>query len=259
MAAVLLTRQSIKKVSNDLKRQVQVYKVDASKATISSLQSQDRFPPDKLITSYVTSTNARNKYEDINRFWTKMEVAPKFWLKRFIHVPEIVGGDLNKRIAMAAAEAKQIADRQYQSYPRIQSTGHLINSVVTEVNGVQTFNTTQEINDSPGTAYFKMWNKAEYASTAEARAVYVTQQRGLIFYAANRIQTRYPDLGVRYYYMDQSEHKQAFIYDVPALIISSKENTRGNWHRPGYQIRDRRRTARREANLFKRFRERNIG
>lgn len=259
MAAVPLTRESVKKLTNDLKRQVQVYKVDASRTTIGGLQSQERFPPDKLITSYVTSTNAKNKYEDIDRFWGVMEKAPKYWLKRFIYIPEIVGGDLNKRIAAAAKEAKLIADRQYQAYPRIRSTGHLINSVVTEVNGAEVFNTTAAIMDSTGTAYFKIWNKAEYASTAEARAVYVTQQRGLIFYAANRIQTKYPDLGVRYYYMDQSEHKQAFKYDVPALIISSKENTRGNWHRPGYRIRDRRRTARREANLFRRFRENNIG
>lgn len=259
MAAVNLTRESIRVLSNNVKRQMQVEKVQISKDFLGELQARDEFVPNDQITSYVTSTNAKNKYEDIDRFWKQMEQSPKYWLKKFIYIPEREGADLNERIAEAVVKANAIIERQYQSYPRISSTGHLKQSVITEVNGDRTFNTTPAILASPNTAYVQIYNTAEYASTAEARAVYVTQQRGLIFYAANRIQTQYPDLGIRYSYTAQSEHGLPHKYDIPVLTISSKANARGKWARPGRNIRSRRRDDRRAANLFRRFRENNLG
>lgn len=259
MATVPISRASVDKVSNDLKRQVQVFKVRVSRADLSKLQANDQFPPDKNITSYVTSTNQKNRYKNLHKFWSVMEKAPKYWDKRFIYIPDQEGGALNERIAKAAREAYDIAERQYQSYPKISSTGHLRESIRTTVNGDITRSTTSAILESTGAAYFQMYNTAEYASTAEARAVYVTQQRGLIFYAANRIQTKYPDLGIKFHYIAQSEHGLPHKYDIPVLTISSKENVSGKWARPGSRIRGRRREARRNANLFRRFRERNLG
>ena len=264
MAAVPLTRESIRTLSNNVKRQLQVEKVQISKNFLNHLQYNDEFVPNKLITSYVTSTNAKNKYEDINRFWTAMEKAPKYWLKKFIYVSEVEGAGINERIYKAAVEAVDIAYRQYSSYPRYlnpkqkRKSPSLKENLKTEVNGERTFNIS-DILKSPGTAVFQMYNIAEYASTAESRAVFVTRQRGLIFYAANRIQTMYPDLGVRYYYMRQTEHKEAFKYDIPTLIISSKANARGNWHRPGYRLKERQRDTRRAEGLVRRFRENNLG
>jgi hypothetical protein len=186
--------------------------------------------------------------------------SPKYWDKRFIYIPEQgTDSEVNERIAKAAVLAKQLAERQYQAYPRMRSTGLLKESVVTEVNGKREFITTPAILKSEGTAYFTLYNTAEYASTAEARAVYVTMQRGLIFYAANRVQTKFPDLGVRFTYMPQAEHGLPHIYDIPLLEISSKENITGPWSKPGTNMRARRRDERRRANLLRRFRERNLG
>ena len=256
--AVELTRKAVVQLSNDIKRQIQVFKVDGSKDTISRLQSADRFAPNKDITSYVTSTHQRNRYNDINRFYAVMEKAPKFWNKRFIYVSDS-DEILNDRIAEAAAMAVKIVYTKTAAYPvvgptRIPRTGKLLDSIRTYVNSEPEFSFGSAIRNSEGSALFELTNRAEYGSTAEARAVYVTRQQGLIFYAANRVQTKFPDLGVMFRFAKAEDFELPHIYNVPVLTIGSKDDVHGPWRRPGENIRRLAKKRRAQAGAAERIR-----
>jgi hypothetical protein len=196
-----LTLKTAKVIGNDILRAIQVEKVNGSRKTISELQAGNQLPLNKDITSYVTSTKgARNRYDNIVTFWNTMEQAPKFWKKRFIYVPKQT--ESNERIVEAAKMAMEIALKQTINYPRnysadgprAPSTGHLKSSIRTYVNGLPVNAPLTQLKNSVDTPLFEMTNVAEYGSTAEARAVYVTMQNGLLFYAANRVQTKFQSL-----------------------------------------------------------------
>ena len=147
-----------------------------------------------------------------------------------------------------------------------RSTGHLLDSITSYVNGDKVFSAGSAIRASEGAAYFELTNTAEYGSTAEARAVYVTRQQGLIFYAANKVSRKYPQLGITFNFKPVALHGLSHIYDIPVLTITSKANIVGRWARPGANIRKADRQARREASdtrradaVIDRFRRDNLG
>jgi hypothetical protein len=251
-----LSQEAVRQLNNNLKRSVQIAKVRDSKITISKLQQAGQFAPNKDITSYVTSKHQGNKYNDINKFYKTMLDGPKWWNKRFFFVGPMAGENLNQRISEAAAMAIDIARRQTLSYPsnyssagprETASTGHLLASIRTYVNGIPVNAAPRQIRNSTGTALFEMTNIAEYGSTAEARAVYVTRQNGLIFYAANRVQTQFPDLGIMFRFVEADTFMLPHVYNVPVLTIGSPDQVSGPWVRPGGNIIKRRKQARRAA------------
>jgi len=235
-------KQQIKKIRNSLTRQVQVGKVNVSKQILFGLQGRggdDRWPPLDQYLSYVTSTSAKNRYKDINRFWDIMEKAPKYWDKKFIY---IASADENESIIKAAIDAIDISDRQYQKYPQGESTGRLRRAQQYYVNGVRSKRPLSDIEDSDGAALFQIVSTAPYGSTAEARSYHLSRQ-GLLFYTAKRIQRLYPDIGVVFRYGKGLDYKSddfpSHIYDVPILSIGPKSLVAGSWSTPG--VRDRRR------------------
>ena len=272
--AVELTNLTVESLKRDIQGDLQLTKVRISKVEIGALQRKTppEFPPNKDITSFVTSLHQRNSYKDIEHFYKQMINSPKLWLKKFIYVPAIgEGTDINDRIAEAATLAIQIAHAKTAAYPRNfsdagprgRTTGHLLDSITSYVNGDEEFSAASAIRRSKGTAYFELTNTAEYGSTAEARAVHVTRQQGLIFYAANRVQRRYPDLGITFNFKPVELHGLPHKYDIPVLTITSKDLSVGQWARPGYNIRKRARQARRDASrdarIIAQFRRDNIG
>jgi hypothetical protein len=242
MAEVKLTRRSVNKINNSLKTQIQVGKVKVSKLYLRGLQANDDFPPDEDITSYVTSVNAKNRYQNINTFWKTMEKAPKFWKSKFIYK---AAGDESLRIQEAAAMAISLTEQQTRAYPQpdkngvMHTTGHLFNSIRTFVNGAEKQTPLVAISRETLPPLFQIVNVADYGSTAEAYATY-SALKGLIFYAANKVQTKYPDLGIVFAYAKGPEWGSGR-WDVPVLSIGSKQTVSGRWSRPGSRIKRRKR------------------
>jgi hypothetical protein len=245
-----LTLKAVKVIGNDMLRAIQTAKVNASKDTITQLQNTEQLPPNKDITSYVTSTKgARNRFDNIDNFYKVMEQSPRLWNKRFIYVPKQT--ESNERIAEAAALAMQLAHRNTIAYGRV--SGRLEGGLTTYVNGFRSDNPIPAINNSSDTPLFELTNTVEYGSTAEARAIYVTQQNGLIFYAANRVQTKFPELGIMFRFGKAEEFGLPHVYNVPVLTIGSTEDVSGPWVRPGGNIRKRRKQRRRISSAVNRL------
>jgi hypothetical protein len=246
MATIPLTRQSVNKIGNNLKTQIQVGKVNASKGILYGLQNgragSEPWPPTADFTAYVTSTSAKNRYPDLNNFWKRMEKAPKYWKNKFIYV---AAEDEELRIQEAAAMAIDLVQKQTRAYPQpdkngqMHTTGHLYNSIKTYVNRVETSSPLLAIGRAPEPPVFQIVNIAEYGSTAEAYAYY-SALKGIIFYAANKVQKAYPDLGVVYAYAKAADYAP-HIYDIPVLSIGPKEYVNGQWSRPGSRIKRRKR------------------
>jgi hypothetical protein len=264
-----LTNESVISLKRDIQGDMQLAKVRISKDELGILQrkSPPEFPANENITSFVTSTHQRNAFKDIDHFYKQMIISPKLWLKKFIYLPDTDSdAGLNEMIAEAADMAIKLAHSKTASYPRydgIRPTRKLLSSITTYVNGIEAYSVSSAIRNSEGAAYFELANIAEYGSTAEARAVMVTGQQGLIFYAANRVQRKYPTLGITFNFKPVELHGLQHKYDIPVLTITSKEQSVGRWARPGSNIRKRARQTRREAGrdarIIAKFRRDNIG
>ena len=246
-----LTRKAVQQLNKKITTYVQVRKVNASKITINNFQVRNEFALNDQITSYVTSTHQSNRYENIDRFYRVMNKSPKYWNKRFFYYGP--RGGSNERILAAALMAIEIAEQKTLAYPRISSTGHLLDSIRTYVNGPYTETPALDIRRSKGSALFELVNIAEYGSTAEARAVYVTRQQGLLFYAANRVQRRFPELGIMFRYAKAEAFGLPHVYNVPVLTIGSIDDVSGPWVRPGENIRRRKRERRRQSSTAARI------
>jgi hypothetical protein len=245
-----LTLKAVKVIGNDMLRAIQTAKVNASKDYITDLQNKKELPLNKDITSYVTSTKgARNRFDNIDNFYKLMERSPRLWDKRFIYVPKRT--ESNERIAEAAALAMHLAHRNTVAYGKV--SGKLEGSITSYVNGFRADNPIPAIINSSDTPLFELTNTAEYGSTAEARAVYVTRQNGLLFYAANRVQTKFPELGIMFRYGRAEDFGLPHVYNVPVLTIGSTEDVSGPWVRPGENIRRRRKQRRRISSAVNRI------
>ena len=195
----------------------------------------DKFPDDEYITSYVTSTNPNNRYVNLANFYVKMKQSyGKNWKKRFIHVANDAAD--NKRIAEAAEFATDIVLSKTAAYG--VRSGWLFDSVTTLVNGVVSYDYDKAIIASSAPPIFEVTNFAEYASTVEARS-YFSAQAGIIYYAARRTQTKYPDLGILFYFTKAATFGLPHIYDVPVLRIALPVDATGKWGRPGTNARRR--------------------
>ena len=244
---------AIKKLSNNIRLQIQRGKVSASKSTISRLQAKNQFAPNEDIISYVSSLSAANRYLDINRFYTWMERSPKKFNSKFFY--RSTSDVSNERIMEAAMMAIEIAERNTRSYPIHTTTGHLFNSIRTFVNGPEALTPLTAIKNSEGSAVFEMANIAEYGSTAEARALYITKQGGLLFYAADRVQKKFPDLGIMFRYAKAEDFGLPHKYNVPVLTIGSTDDVSGPWVRPGNNHRRRQKEYNRKASAVGRIRK----
>jgi len=258
MAAVNpLTVLAVRQINEDLKSHIQARKVTYSKEVIHAFQARKQFPDNKNIISYHTSTHQQNRYDKIDNFYAVMWKSPRLWEKKFIYLSSQRSS--NERIAEAAEMATEIAYTKTVAYPvvgptKIPRTGKLLDSIRTYVNSEPEYSFGSAIRKSDGTALFELTNVAEYGATAEARAVYVTRQSGLIFYAANRVQRRFPDLGIMFRYAKAEDFGLPHEYNVPVLTIGSKEDVNGTWRRPGENIRRRAKKLRAQAGAAERIR-----
>jgi hypothetical protein len=253
MAQVELTKRTVNKLANNIKTQIQRYKVAASIRTLPKLNKTKDFPAVDEYTAYVTSTNTKNRYEDVSKFWKVMWKAPKYWDKKFIYLS---AGNVKARMVEAVDMAIDLAESQTRAYPQpdkkgvMHTTGHLFDSIRTFINRSESQTPVTDIRRSRDPVVFQMANIADYGSTAEAYATY-SALNGLLFFAATKVQTKFPDLGVVFAYAGGADYNGS-IWDVPVLTIGPADIVSGKWSRPGARIRRRRR-------FITRQRGRNIG
>lgn len=198
MATEILTTKSLRKIRRDLSEPIQLEKLKAHRVWVDYGQDEGYLPVDKLVVSYVTSTTANNRYIGVQNFRKNMAQSyAKNWSRPFI----IVGDDRSwrKMIAEAAMWARTQVNVRTMQYPKGLSTGHLKSMITSEVNGIRTGTPRTAILNSESAPIYEISNYAEYGSTAEARAFY-SAMRGIIFYVANRVQRKFPALGVFFYY-----------------------------------------------------------
>lgn len=243
--AQMLDRNALKRINNDIRGHIQREKVFASKGAISKLQNKDKFPPNKDIVSYVTSLNPKNRYNSVTRFWAQMSISPKYWDKKFIHINAGQTAD-NKQISEAARMAVNLVYTQTLKYPRYDSryyvpTYRLSSNLQSYVNGSITQNAVRSIEQSDGPAVFQITNLADYASSAEAHAMFYYKMGGIIFWAAQKVQRKYPGLGVLFNYSRPEEFGASHKYDLPVLTIGPKDLVGTRWSRPGRREKARRR------------------
>ena len=250
-----LNLQAIKEIQRQTTGLIQANKLRASANAIRYQQQKGNMPADKAdITSYVTSTNPKNRFVDIDRFRRVMKARPdKYWQSKFIFLSSEI--DTYETIAEAADIAtKEVIARTPQGTKAGRpgrSVGHLKRSVTTYVDGVEVINTKKAIMDAGDSApIFELTNIADYGSTAEARA-YFSAMGGIIYYVAKRMQTRYPQLGILFYYAKAQAFGLTHVYDVPVLRISSPAKATGAWSRPGVRGRTRLKSIRRINRVFK--------
>lgn len=246
--------KAVQNIRKQTTGRIQSAKIRASKDAIGRAQAAGDMPEDKKdITSYVTSTNPANRYVDIDKFYRVMAAKPdKYWQKKFIHTASDLGD--YQKIADATNYALQEITARTPVAAKSSAPGHpglLRRSIKTLVDGRESNSPGQDIiRDSAAAPIVEITNYAEYASTAEARSFF-SAQAGIIYYVAQRTQTKYPELGIFFYYSKADAFGLPHVYDVPVLRISTPENATGKWGKPGVNARKRLKHVRRINRVFK--------
>ena len=218
---------------------IQKEKVRAGGDLVRRAQDDGNLPKDtkELIAAH-TSLHRNNIYRDYDRFQTYMVKSPKLWKKRFYYASKTVGSV--EQIVDAATMAVDIVARRTLDYPdydgpvdkRAGHPGFLMRSITMMVNGEVTTSPENQLRRDGAGSVFELTNTAPYASTAEARS-YLMRNGGIIFYAANRVQRAFPQLGVLFTYSGSVGISTGHKYAIPLLVIGPRDQVDGKWATPG--------------------------
>ncbi len=221
---------------------VQDEKIQISRRTITKFQYGDKWPDE--YNSFVTSETRNNLYKDPNKFFSTMKRHPEWYARKFIFRPLY---DTSKVIKDAVIYANSIIHQQSRAYGT--DTGYYGSSFKILNNGIP-LSSLKGLDDLNGDSIVTFLNTAPYAATVESNALNIAKIGGVLYYAAQMVQKKYPQLGVRFVF-SKSQYIQGanHIYQVPTLSIGSRERVIDKLSRPGKN--QRRRT--RAANATKRF------
>lgn len=232
--------RTIKSAVKGARQYVQDEKIRISRTTIATQQYADRWPDEYL--SYVTSERRNNQYKDPAKFFRVMHSKPELYAKRFIFRPII---DTSGVIRKAAIEALAIAVRQANMFNVI--SGRYVSSFKMYIDG--SLATIGDLDSLNSDSIVQIYNTAPYASTLEANSLlYRASIGGVLYFAANKIRSAYPQLGVRFVYT-QARYLPGVnhYYAVPVLTIGSRANVIDKISAPGKNARRRRRIRRSTA------------
>lgn len=235
---------------------VQDEKIKISRRTIRTLQSIGEWPDE--YNSFVGSETKNNLYKDPEKFFRIMHFKPKWYGRRFIFRPL---SDSSEKIKEAVQFALEIINRQTPRYiaaPNVSkkpnvSTGAYGGSFKVAINqdgtggigGLRVIQSAAQLDNMGPRSSVGIYNVAPYASTAERNALYYARVYGIIYYAAQMVQRRYPDLGVRFTYPKAADLPGALAkYNTPLLQIGTRETVIDKITKPGKNLRRRQRLAR---------------
>ena len=232
-----LNIRTVKTAVKGATRYVQDEKIQISRRTITRFQYGDRWPDD--YNSFVTSETRNNQYKDPDKFFVTMHRHPEWYARKFIFRPLF---DTGKVIKEATLYANRIIQKQSQAYGVL--TGFYGSSFDILVNRVKMTSLAQ-LDELNGDSVVTFLNTAPYASTVESNALNIAKIGGVLFYAAQLVRKKYPQLGVRFVFA-QAQYVQGanHIYQVPTLSIGSRANVIDKLSRPGKNRRRRSRLRR---------------
>ena len=232
-----LNIRTVKTAVKGATRYVQDEKIQISRRTITRFQYGDRWPDD--YNSFVTSETRNNQYKDPDKFFVTMHRHPEWYARKFIFRPLY---DSGKVIKEATLYANRIIHQQSQAYGVL--TGFYGSSFDILVNRVKMTSLAQ-LDELNGDSVVTFLNTAPYASTVESNALNIARIGGVLFYAAQLVRKKYPQLGVRFVFA-QAQYVQGanHIYQVPTLSIGSRANVIDKLSRPGKNRRRRNRRRR---------------
>jgi len=237
-----LNIRTIKSAVEGSRQYVQDEKIQIARRTITRFQYADRWPDE--YNSFVTSEKSGNLYKDPSKFFRVMHYKPQWYARKFIFRPRAKSSSL---IRQATLEAYSIIINQTRQIPSI--TGLYGSSFKVMLDGKLLSNIRQldSLNDD---SINKIVNTAPYAGAMEKNKLYFSSLGGVIYYAAQTIKRKYPQLGVRFVYerasaIQGTNHK----YDVPVLSIGTRASIIDKISKPGknHRRRDRIRRSKRNA------------
>lgn len=228
----ILTPKSPKLEAKQAAQWVQDNKIAISKGTIRGAQSLGEWPKEYL--SYHTSVNKRNLYKDHNKFFRVMKSKPQLFRKKFIFLNPV---DASSSLPEAAKLAYRLIQQQASMF---YDTGAYGRAFRMELNGELVSNLSA-FDTLDAASIISFTNIVPYASTLDARALYVNKVGGIMFYAAKKVEKAFPEVGVLFTFVQGDYHK----YALPYLALGSRGNLQTGITRPGKNLRGRRRRAKR--------------
>jgi len=227
---------------------IQDEKVDISQDTIKTLQRLGAYP--EVYNSWVGTKNKANLYVDPEKFFRVMRATPKAFDKDFFFEPTGSNSELIRKATIDAFDIIYASTRDYIAAPNVsgtpnQSTGFLLRSYRIEVDG-RYITSTNELENIAGNTV-RIVNLAEYASTAEVNALYYANTSGIMYFAANTIARKYPELAINFGWNKADIVQGTYHnYEIPVLTIGAKGTVNEGIDKPGVRLRrDKRRNFRR--------------
>ena len=228
-----LNMRTVLATVSGVKQYVQDKKIEISRHTIRKMQDAGRWSDEYI--SFVGSEGRAGRYPDPERFFTAMHNKPDWYARKFIFRP--LGGN-GKDIREAVLYAYNMVIQQTRFFK--VSTGFYANSLRIAINN--SLATLTDLNNINGDAVASIYNVAPYAGAMEVNKLYYQNIGGVIFYAANMVAKKYPQLGVRFEYKAAKSLPGTFSrYNVPVLRIGSRSNVVDSIDKPGRNMRGRKR------------------
>ena len=238
---VPLTAESVKRGVLANAQYIQDLKTDYSKATIRTLQSQDKWPEEYL--SYNGKPSRKNEYKNPQRFFTHMGKKPEWFNRNWYFRPYSDADEARMREALIyasnAAYPQVLYHKDDGNYERAMRV------VARKGTDITVRKTVAELPPAPPGTRYEIVNLITYAARLETIALYYHHQQGILWHAYQKTKAKFPDLTVSFDFANASSYPGvAHNYMLPRLSIGRNQDLSPKAKRPGNRHRRRRRGAR---------------
>jgi hypothetical protein len=223
-----------------MRQWVQDTKIEESRVRITKFQYGEKWPDE--YNSWVMSETPRNLYKDPDKFFASMHRnADRFWKSKFIFKP--LGGNDGAAIKEATEVALRTIRRQFQKYfqapnvsgsPNIK-TGRYMRQLNLLLNK-KLVTSVRQLDGLTNQDVVAITNIAEYATATERNALYHAKVGGILFFAAKKIKILYPQLSIRFTYIQSSNPMFAsigsYFSTAPVIQIGTHDTVSPKIQRP---------------------------
>lgn len=245
-----LNSRSIEKTINNIRLEIQDEKVFLARQNLKDVIRQGRFS--KEYRSYVGGIVDRNAYDEPDKFFRVMLKSPQ---KAFLPFTFYPTGVFNReRLFQALKDAVNIFEYQTSRFIGATRAGSRLTGnyqrslIITKLqdNVRDVLTSPEQVLSESGAFILQIFNVAEYASTLEKNAVYFARVGGILFFAAEQLKAKYPDLGIRFTYYKGANLTAGIshVMMVPVLTIGDKRFVKARIKKPGRNYRKRSRASR---------------
>ena len=234
-----LNIRTVKASFENMRQFVQDTKIEESRVRITKFQYGGRWPDE--YNSWVTSETNGNLYKDPDRFFRVMHAKPDLFMRKFIFKP--IGAGNGQAIRDAAIYAMRIFRMQTKRYIRAPnvsgspnvSTGLYEKQLNLMLNG-KLLQSTGQLDALDDNDIVALANVSEYATASERNALYHAKVGGILFFAAQKVKKKYPQLSVRFTFIRNSNPIFAgtggYFSTAPVLQIGTHQSVSPKIQRP---------------------------